>query len=72
VSSLLERLGLPVRLANPLSFAAILRAMQSDKKNRMTRVHFALPSAIGCTVESGGWTQSAAEPAIEAALGAIA
>lgn len=71
VSSLLERLGLPVRLAETLPVEAILTAMKSDKKNRAARVHFALPTAIGCTGQNGGWTRAATEPAIESALGVI-
>lgn len=72
VSSLLARLGLPVRLADPLPFDAILTAMQRDKKNRMACIHFALPNAIGCMVENGGWTRAAAASAIESALDVIA
>jgi 3-dehydroquinate synthase len=71
VVSLLERFGLPVRLGQRLPEERLLDAMGRDKKNRMTRVHFALPSAIGCMAEEGGWTRSAAEPAIRSALGAI-
>jgi 3-dehydroquinate synthase len=68
VSSLLERLGLPLRLADSLRVEAILTAMRSDKKNRMTRIHFALPSAIGCSDREEGWTRSAADLTIESAL----
>jgi 3-dehydroquinate synthase len=71
VSSLLQRLGLPVRLTTPLPTDAVLLAMQRDKKNRMARIHFALPSAIGCMVGDDGWTRPAGELAIEDALGAI-
>lgn len=72
VVSLLARLGLPVRLADPVPETEVLEAMKRDKKNRRARIQFALPSAIGCMVESGGWTHSAAEPTIMAALIAIA
>ena len=71
VVSLLERVGLPVRLADRVSEDQILDAMKRDKKNRRARIQFALPSTIGRMVESGGWTQSAPEPAIMSALRAI-
>jgi 3-dehydroquinate synthase len=71
VAALLQGLGLPVRLANPLPFEGVLQAMQSDKKNRMARIHFALPTAIGCMLEEGGWTRTAADSAIESALGVL-
>ncbi len=71
VSALLQRLGLPVRLGQPLPLEAILAAMRSDKKNRKTRIHFAMPSAIGCTAENGGWTRAATEQAIETCLRVI-
>ena len=71
VASLLERLALPVRLSHDVSIERVLEAMRRDKKNRMTRIQFALPSTIGCMDDSGGWTRAAEEPAIEAALKAI-
>ena len=71
VVALLERLGLPVRLANSPSPERLLEAMGRDKKNRMTRIHFALPAAIGCISTEGGWTRSADELAIKAALATI-
>jgi 3-dehydroquinate synthase len=71
VASLLERLGLPVRLQGALDRTRILAAMGRDKKNRKARIHFALPSAIGCISTSGGWTHPASEAAIGAALDAI-
>ena len=71
VASLLERMALPVRLSHEVSIERVLEAMRRDKKNRMTRIQFALPSTIGCMDDSGGWTRAAEEPAIEAALKAI-
>ncbi len=71
VASLLERLGLPVRLVNVPAPARILEAMGRDKKNRMARIHFALPSAIGCISTSGGGTTPADERAILGALTAV-
>ncbi|HEY8257551.1 MAG TPA: 3-dehydroquinate synthase [Gemmatimonadales bacterium] len=71
VVSLLRSLGLPVRLPQRVDFDAVFAAMGRDKKNRMARIHFALPSAIGCMKEAGGWTRPAAEAAIESALESI-
>lgn len=71
VASLLERFGLPVRLTNSLSAEPLLEAMGRDKKNRMTRIHFALPSAIGCISTVGGWTVPVDGREIEAALESI-
>jgi 3-dehydroquinate synthase len=71
IVSLLQRLGLPVRLAQTVSTDQVLNAMKRDKKNRMTRIQFALPSAIGRMADSGGWTRSATEPTIRSALQAI-
>jgi 3-dehydroquinate synthase len=70
VSALLERLGLPVRLAEALDPDRVMAAMASDKKNRAARVRFALPSQLG-EMHAGAWTQEAPEAAIREALGAI-
>jgi 3-dehydroquinate synthase len=71
VSSLLERFGLPVRLAKRVEEAALLSAMARDKKNRRARIRFALPSAIGCMSAEAGWTHAAEEVAIRSALATI-
>lgn len=71
VVSLLRSLGLPVRLPQRAAFEAVLAAMGRDKKNRMARIHFALPSAIGCMPESGGWTRPASQSAIKSAMETI-
>ena len=71
VASLLERMALPVRLSHDVSIERVLEAMRRDKKNRMARIQFALPSTIGCMDDSSGWTRAAEEPAIGAALNAI-
>ncbi|MGH7498825.1 MAG: 3-dehydroquinate synthase [Gemmatimonadales bacterium] len=71
LGSLLERFGLPLRLANSPSPEQLLAAMGQDKKNRMTHIHFALPSAIGCISTTGGWTRPADASEIRAALAAI-
>jgi 3-dehydroquinate synthase len=72
VSGLLRRLGLPVRLAQPLDQERVAAAMASDKKNRSARVRFALPSRLGGMEERGGWTQEAPERALRQALRSIA
>jgi hypothetical protein len=72
VSGLLARLGLPVRLSEPLDPERIVGAMASDKKNRSARVRFALPSRLGDMDAPGGWTQEAPGPALRQALQIIA
>lgn len=71
VVSLLERLGLPVRLRNSPPAPRILEAMGRDKKNRMTRIHFTLPREIGNISTEGGFTRAVDESEIAAALEAI-
>jgi 3-dehydroquinate synthase len=72
VSALLRRLGLPVRLANPIETDRLVQAMSTDKKNRGARVRFALPRALGTMDEREQWTREASGAAIGAALQAIA
>ena len=72
VAGLLQRLGLPVRLAAPIDRERVVRAMGSDKKNRAAKVRFALPRELGAMDEGERWTRAAAEGAIREALGAIA
>jgi 3-dehydroquinate synthase len=71
VASLLERLGLPVRLSVPLPAERLVAAMASDKKNRTREVRFALPTSLGRMDEGDRWTRSAPEAAIFGALGSI-
>ena len=71
VSALLVRLGLPIRLAEPVDADRIIEGMASDKKNRSARVRFALPSRLGGMDAQGGWTREAPEPAVRRALDAI-
>jgi 3-dehydroquinate synthase len=71
VAALLERLGLPTRVGEPVGEERILAAMGSDKKNRAGGVRFALPRAVGTMAASPDWTTEAGEPAIRAALKAI-
>jgi len=72
VSALLSRLGLPVRLVQPIDPERITAAMTTDKKNRSARVRFALPSRLGGMDSEGGWTREAPEPELRRALRAIA
>lgn len=71
VAGLLGRLGLPVRLPEPIPADRLVRAMGSDKKNRAARVRFALPRALGSMDADDQWTREASEPAIRRALEAI-
>ena len=70
-ATLLQRLGLPVRLAAPVSPERTLAAMASDKKSRAARLRFALPRELGAMVEGDGWTVPATEDDVRAALGVI-
>ena len=56
VRALLQRLGLPVRVPESLDYAAVLRRMSVDKKNRHTEIHCALASSLGRMHSAGGWT----------------
>jgi 3-dehydroquinate synthetase len=69
--ALLERLGLPTRLSEPMAADRLIAAMVSDKKNRGKGIRFALPRAIGAMATGPDWTTEAGETAIRAALRAI-
>jgi 3-dehydroquinate synthase len=71
VVALLERLGLPTRLPEPVPADRLLAAMTGDKKNRANVLRFALPRALGSMGPGPDWTTEAAEPAIRSALAAI-
>jgi 3-dehydroquinate synthase len=71
-SRLLSRLGLPIRLAQPIDIERLIEAMATDKKNRQGRVRFALPRAVGAMDSADGWTREAPAPAIRTAIKAIA
>ena len=62
VTQLLERLGLPTALPG-LAAERLLEAMGTDKKNRGSRIRFALPVAIGAMARGEGWTVAVLEPA---------
>ena len=69
--ALLERLGLPTRVDEPVPADRLLAAMGSDKKNRGHAIRFALPRGLGAMGPGPDWTTEAGEPAIRAALQAI-
>lgn len=69
--ALLERLGLPTRVDEPVPADRLLAAMGSDKKNRGRAIRFALPRGLGAMGPGPDWTTEAGEPAIRAALQAI-
>ena len=71
VVALLERLGLPTRVAEPVAPDRVLAAMNSDKKNRGGVIRFALVRDLGTMGDGPEWTTEASEPAIRAALRAI-
>ena len=72
VSHSLERFGLPVRLAVPVSASRIVSAMASDKKGDHAGPRFALIAAPGRAHRDGDrWTAAAQEAEIVAALGRI-
>lgn len=71
LSQLLTRLGLPSRLPRPLDRNTILTAMTSDKKNRSSEIHFALPAGVGRVHSEQGWTTSVPVAIIRDALALI-
>jgi 3-dehydroquinate synthase len=71
VASVLAELGLPKRLSQPVDSNALLGTMASDKKNRGSRIRFALLSGVGHMHEVDGWTTPVSEDAILEALATI-
>ena len=71
VAELLDCLGLPTRLAQPLDPDKLLHAMTTDKKNRADTIRFALPSALGAMAPGDRWTHPAPESAIRRALATL-
>lgn len=69
VERLLQRLGLPTRLAAPADSATLLEAMAADKKNRAARIRFALPATLGEMAGDGEeWTRAVPEAEIRGVL----
>jgi 3-dehydroquinate synthase len=71
VAALLERLGLPTRVPEPVAADRLIAAMSHDKKNRARGIRFALPRELGAMGPGPDWTTEAATPAIRAALATI-
>ncbi len=71
VERLLHRLGLPSRLQRSVAVTQVIAAMSTDKKNRESRIRFALPTGLGSMASEGGWTRNVDEPAIRSALAHI-
>ena len=71
LAALLERLGLPTRMPEPVAADRVIAAMGRDKKNRARGIRFALPRALGTMGPAPDWTTEAGDPAIRSALGAI-
>ena len=68
---LLNRLGLPTRSSAPLDGDALIAAMSRDKKNRETKLRFALAAAIGRMHHADSWTIAVESAAVRDAVGAI-
>jgi 3-dehydroquinate synthase len=68
VSSLLERLGLPVRSEPSLNLAGAIAVMAHDKKNRESMIHCALPAEVGRMHRERYWTVPVEAAELEAAL----
>jgi 3-dehydroquinate synthase len=67
VASVLRSLELPTALPG-LAPERLLDAMSADKKNRESRIRFALPVAIGEMAPGEGWTVAVMEPEIRNVL----
>ena len=68
---LLNRLGLPIRYSGPLDRNALLAAMSSDKKNRASKLRFALAAEIGRMHAADGWTMTVEAAVVGNAVGSI-
>jgi 3-dehydroquinate synthase len=68
VATLLEHLGLPVRLGPSLNPQAAVAHMASDKKNRGASIHCALPAGLGRMNGENGWTIAVPPEQVAAAL----
>jgi 3-dehydroquinate synthase len=68
VAGLLGRLGLPQRLTESVEPDALLDSMARDKKNRSSRIRFALASGLGQMHWRDDWTTDAPIAAIRRAI----
>jgi 3-dehydroquinate synthase len=71
VAQLLAALGLPVRLTAATPWTAMLDSMSRDKKNRMSQIHFALPTRTGQMHRTDGWTIAVPAERIQPAMAVI-
>jgi 3-dehydroquinate synthase len=67
VTTLLSRLGLPTE-PPVVSPERLFEAMASDKKNRESRIRFALPVCIGAMAPGEGWTVAVVAQAVRSVL----
>jgi 3-dehydroquinate synthase len=67
VASLLNQLGLPTDPPG-ISPDRLFDAMASDKKNRESRIRFALPVRVGEMAPGEGWTVAVMAPAVRSVL----
>lgn len=71
VAGLFARLGLPQRLPRRLDRAELLDRMMADKKNRGSRIHFALAERLGYMHRGEGWTTPVPAEAIQSAMAVL-
>jgi 3-dehydroquinate synthase len=71
VAGLLGRLGLPQRLTGSVDPEALLGSMARDKKNRSTRIRFALAAGLGQMPSRDNGTTDAPDAAIRHAIKAL-
>lgn len=67
VTTLLSRLGLPTEPPG-VSPERLFEAIASDKKNRESRIRFALPVCIGAMAPGEGWTVAVVAQAVRSVL----
>jgi 3-dehydroquinate synthase len=65
---LLVSLGLPSRVTGATNRDLVLASMTSDKKNRNSAIHFALPSGVGSMHSTNGWTIAVSPETVRDAL----
>lgn len=70
LSTLLERLGLPVRVPRGVAVDALIAAIRTDKKNRAGGIRLVLLARVGTVhgTDRGGWTVAVPETLIREAL----
>jgi 3-dehydroquinate synthase len=70
LATLLERLGLPIRIPRSVEPDALIAAIRNDKKNRAGGIRLVLLARIGTVhgSDQGGWTVAVPETLIREAL----